>query len=140
MTAWPAGMVWRNHFRRNLLDELEPRARDGWGETVRRLHGAGVVMLVGTDSPLPGVYVGGSFHEEMRRMVEAGVPAGDVLLGATGRAARWIEAAPDYGTVEVGKVADLVLVEGDPVVDIGATRAIVEVWRAGRPVGRKVPK
>lgn len=115
-------------------------ARDGWGETVRRLHGAGVVMLVGTDSPLPGVYVGGSFHEEMRRMVEAGVPAGDVLLGATGRAARWIEAAPDYGTVEVGKVADLVLVEGDPVVDIGATRAIVEVWRAGRPVGRKVPK
>ncbi|MCB9553615.1 MAG: amidohydrolase family protein [Myxococcales bacterium] len=113
--------------------------RDAWAESVRRLHAAGVVMLVGTDSVLPGVYPGASFHEELRRLVAAGIPAGEVLLGATGRAARWIEAAPAFGTVEVGKVADLVLVEGDPLSDITAAAAIVEVWRAGRPVGRQRP-
>ena len=45
MTAWPAGMVWRNHFRRNLLDELEPRARDGWGEAEAAVLGPSLAQF-----------------------------------------------------------------------------------------------
>lgn len=114
-------------------------ARPTWAETVARLHAAGVTLLVGTDSALPGVYPGSSFHAELRLLVEAGVPPAEVLMGATARAARWAEDTPDYGTVEQGKIADLVLVEGDPLTDITAAAAIVDVWRAGRSIGRRVP-
>lgn len=114
-------------------------ARPSWAPTIARLHAAGVTLLVGTDAALPGVYPGSSFHEELRRLVEAGVPPAEVLMGATARAALWAEDTPDYGTVEVGKVADLVLVEGDPLTDITAAAAIVDVWRAGRSIGRRAP-
>ena len=52
-----------------------------WSGDARTLHAAGVIMRAGTDSPLPGIFPGSSVHEEMRLLVEAGIPAGEVISG-----------------------------------------------------------
>jgi imidazolonepropionase-like amidohydrolase len=105
-------------------------------ENVARLHRAGVEIITGTDSSLPANMAGAALHEEMRLLVEAGVPSFEVLLGATSRPARLFFGDPDFGTIEVGKVADLVLVEGDPLEDIRATAQIREVIQGGAIIER----
>ncbi|APR81253.1 amidohydrolase [Minicystis rosea] len=105
-----------------------------WFGNARTLHEAGVTMLVGTDSPLPGIFPGSSLHEEMRLLVEAGIPPGEVLLGATSRAADVL--ALDVGRLEEGRPAELVLVRGDPVADIRAAVAVDMVVLRGRVVRR----
>jgi imidazolonepropionase-like amidohydrolase len=105
-------------------------------ENVARLYRAGVAILTGTDSSLPGDMAGASLHEEMRLLVDAGVPTFEVLLGATSRPARLLASAPEFGTIEVGKVADLVLVDGDPLADIRATARIREVIQGGAIIRR----
>lgn len=105
-----------------------------WKDNVRTLHAAGVTMLVGTDSPLPGVFPGSSYHEEMRLLVEAGIPPGEVLLGATARAADVL--GLDVGRVEEGRPADLVLVKGDPLTSIADAAAVEMVVLRGKVVKR----
>lgn len=109
-----------------------------WPESVRNLVAAGVPLFVGTDSALPGTYPGGSLHHEMELMHRFGVPLEDVLLGATSRPAEWIAPDADFGRIAPGYVADLVLVSGDPRLDFAALHRIVEVWRDGDRVPRKV--
>lgn len=106
-----------------------------WRENVQRLHAAGVVMLVGTDSPLPGVFPGSAYHEEMRLLVEHGVPAADVLRGATSRAADVL--GLEVGRIESGRPADLVLVKGDPLANIADAAEVEMVLVRGR-VARRV--
>jgi imidazolonepropionase-like amidohydrolase len=67
------------------------------------------------------------------------MPAAEVLLGATARAARFLDAGATFGTVEAGKAADLVLIRGDPLADISTTRNIVQVFIAGVPLDRHPP-
>jgi imidazolonepropionase-like amidohydrolase len=110
-----------------------------WSENARRLHEAGVRIIVGSDSTVQGVYAGSAIHEEMRLLKEAGIDTATILLGATSRAAGLFLDDPDFGTVEVGKRADLLLVQGDPLQDIEATTRIVHVVQGGRVVERRTP-
>jgi imidazolonepropionase-like amidohydrolase len=105
-----------------------------WKDNARTLHEAGVTMLVGTDSPLPAVFPGSSMHEEMRLLVEAGIPAGEVLRGATARAADAL--GLDVGRLEEGRPAELVLVKGDPTARIGDAAEVAMVVLRGRVVRR----
>ncbi|MCB9777017.1 MAG: amidohydrolase family protein [Alphaproteobacteria bacterium] len=110
----------------------------GFGEVTRRMHDAGVPVLVGTDAPLPGIWPGSGLHREMAALVDAGMPPADVLAGATGKTADWLAGDPalgvDFGRIAPGQTADLLLVVGDPTRDITATQDIAGVWRAGRRV------
>jgi imidazolonepropionase-like amidohydrolase len=101
-------------------------------ENIRMLHGFGQKFLIGTDSPIPGAYAGSGFHLEMEGLHTAGVPAGEILLGATSRAALILQGDPDFGFVQAGKVADLVLIQGNPLLDLKATRNIAFLVRNGR--------
>jgi imidazolonepropionase-like amidohydrolase len=104
---------------------------------VLALYRAGARMLVGTDSAILGNIAGASIHDEMRMLFESGVPAADILLGATSRSAAFFFERPEFGTIEPGKIADLLLVEGNPLDDIRATERIRLVVRAGRVVRRE---
>ena len=120
-----------------MAREVDPAVMRG---NARVLYEAGVPLLIGTDSALPGAYPGGGFHEELRLLHEAGVPVSELLLAATSRAAAIVAAQPDFGLdfgqVAPGMSADLLLVEGDPREDFGALTRIVKVIRAGRVVQR----
>ena len=78
----------------------------------------------------------GSLHEEMRLLVEAGVPVGEVLLAATSGTARFLDPEGRFGAIEVGFAADLLLVDGDPTTDIRRTEDIVQVFVGGQPARR----
>lgn len=128
---------WRSTFHFNLgwSEEDFARARAAWPrflELARRLHEGGVMLVAGTDANNPWIVPGVSFHRELELLVEAGVPEHDVLVIATRNGARVLGLEDEIGTVEVGKAADLVLLGGDPLVDISNTRKIVWTMQAGR--------
>ena len=98
---------------------------------VATMHRAGVRILAGTDAPLRNSPPGFGLHEELMLLVRGGLSTFDVLRSATWEPARYfgIDAA---GTVEAGKFADLVLLDSNPLLDIGNTRRISAVIANGR--------
>jgi imidazolonepropionase-like amidohydrolase len=107
-------------------------------EIVKRLQRAGVPFLAGTDTPA-GVDVlpGFSLHQELQRFVDAGFTPVEALQTATINPARFLEKLGDFGTVEKGKIADLVLLDANPLDDIGNTRKIAAVVANGRYYSRE---
>jgi imidazolonepropionase-like amidohydrolase len=116
-------------------DPLSVRKRfvDHELEIVRKLHTAGVPFLAGTDTPA-GVDVtpGISLHLELQRFVAAGFTPLEALQTATVNPARFYGKLSDYGSVEKGRVADLVLLSANPLENIANTRAIAGVVADGK--------
>jgi len=94
-------------------------------------------VLSGTDFLEPFLFPGTSLHEELVELVrQVGMTPYQVLQGATRQAAQAVGLQDSYGTVQAGKVADLVLLDGDPLASIENTRRIDAVVRAGRLLDR----
>ena len=110
-----------------VTPETDVRYRASWRkmmDMVALLHRAGIPMVVGTDGT-----AGFTVHRELELWVEAGIPAADALYSATLGPARITRRDDRLGTVEPGKLADLVLVDGDPtrtISDIRRTRLVVK--------------
>lgn len=102
-------------------------------EVVGMLHKAGVPFLAGTDTPA-GVHVfpGFSLHEELQRFVAAGFTPLEALQTATLNPARFFGMEEQLGTVEKGKLADLVLLSANPLEEIGNTQKIAGVVLNGQ--------
>jgi Amidohydrolase family len=88
---------------------------------------AGVPIVAGTDSLVPGVVAGFSLHDELAALAKAGLSNRQVLESATRLPAQWLGTIDDRGVVAVGKRADLLLLEGNPLQDIKNTRRIAGV-------------
>lgn len=125
--------------RRGLLEgglpvtpEKEPRYRDSFAAMLRMLaalHRAGVPIVAGTDS------LGGfALVRELELYVKAGIPAPEVLRMATLGAARAAGQGERLGSIESGKLADFILVDGDPSADPGALRNLRLVVKDGMPL------
>jgi imidazolonepropionase-like amidohydrolase len=97
------------------------------------LRKAGVRVLAGTDAGNAGTLYGASLHHELAQLVEAGFTPREALAAATSMPADTFRLGK-RGRIATGYKADLVLVEGDPLRDIAATRRIVEVWKDGDSV------
>src|SRR5690606_30772700 len=104
-------------------------------EGIAQMHAAGVRVLAGTDAPNPGTAFGASIHRELELLTHAGLSPSEALAAATSVNADTF-GLTDRGRVIEGQAADLMLVEGDPTVDITATRAIVAVYRNGVAIDR----
>jgi len=103
-------------------------------QNLKRLFDAGVNVGFGTDSgALPGRIPGFSEHRELELMVQAGLTPMQAITAATGENAKLLHAA-DRGTIAVGKRADLVVLDGDPVADIRNTQKIFAVYHDGRNI------
>jgi imidazolonepropionase-like amidohydrolase len=100
------------------------------------LHRAGADVLVGSDLGNPHVYPGSSVHEEMALLVRAGYRPAEALRAATDGPARYLGAADSLGSIVPGQVADLVLLDADPLADIRNTRRIAAVILRGRVLDR----
>jgi len=124
-----------------LLRQPEPmRQWQQWYEqTIRntaKLYRAGVPLIFGTDTPFA---FGNFFHSvmnEVRALKLAGLPNEAILRMATSEAAVALDIDDRLGTIEVGKLADLVIVDGDPLSDIEALGRVRLVVKEGRIVYR----
>lgn len=120
-------------------DPLAVRARFVRHELdlVRKLYAAGVGFLAGTDTPagvdlIPGV----SLHLELQRFVAAGFTPLEALQTATLNPAKYYHRLQDFGSVQVGRLADLVLLSANPLEDITNTRKITGVLADGQYLAR----
>jgi imidazolonepropionase-like amidohydrolase len=106
-------------------------------EMTLAMHRAGVPLMAGTDSAA-GVYVmpGFSLHQELELFVKAGLTPMEALQTATLNPAKFLGRTRDLGTVEKGKLADLVLLDANPLDDISNTQKISAVVLAGRYLSR----
>lgn len=98
---------------------------------IAALNHAGITFGVGTDSPVE-MKNGNSYHKELSRMVNAGLPDVKALIAATKNGAEALGKSDELGTIEVGKFADLLLVDGQPWQDITELKNIEMVILSGR--------
>lgn len=113
------------------------RAQTVWPkvlELVRRLHEAGVELTAGTDLVNPNVIPGVGFHRELELLHDAGIQPAGILRIATLNGARAIGKAHELGTLETGKLADIVVLAANPLEDIRNTQRIEAVYIAGRDI------
>ena len=125
----------------------EQTARNGNLEATRReleialkntakIAAAGIPLALGTDSGSPGRFPGLWEHREMELLVQAGLTPMQAIQVATINSARLLRVDRQYGSLEPGKVADLVILNADPLADITNSRRIDSVWMDGKQVDR----
>lgn len=117
-----------------------PRGADSVGQAmfakrlaqVATMHRAGVLVLTGTDAPLRNSPPGFGLHEELGLLVRGGMSPFQVLRAATFEAANYFGMLDSAGTIAPNKLADLVLLDANPLTDIRNTRRIRAVVANGR--------
>jgi Tol biopolymer transport system component/imidazolonepropionase-like amidohydrolase len=129
----PADRRWYSGppFVASRIPEMERIIRDNRAQ-VRRLHDAGVTLGAGTDIVAPPW----ALHTELEELVASGLTPAEALAAATSTAARVLGAEREIGTVAPGRIADLVILDADPLLDIRNTRRIWGLIQGGRVVDR----
>jgi imidazolonepropionase-like amidohydrolase len=134
--------IWKKS-RIAQMQALSPRDSELHAQLLRKsmdlvaeMQKAGVKILAGTDSPAPYVFPGSGLHDELQLLVESGLTPFEALQSATKSPAEFLHTAKDSGTVEKGKFADLVLLDGNPLDDIRNTRKIRAIILHGKLLDR----
>jgi imidazolonepropionase-like amidohydrolase len=117
-------------------EETDEKLKSIMYANLKLLYEAGITIALSTDAGNPGTLHGISVYDELEAMQKAGIPAKDLIPMATQNGARAMRRIDDFGTLEVGKMADLIILEKDPSVDASNFRSITHVMRGGllRPV------
>ena len=130
LVAYERGFVlWSND-----PESLKPRldVHEKQIELVRMMHQAGVKIMAGSDFSDWGMVPGIDLHNELALLVEAGFSPLEALQAATLNPAKFLGKTDIYGTIQVGRVADLVLLDQNPLEDISHTRKINAVVLGGK--------
>jgi hypothetical protein len=106
-------------------------------DLVGAMHHTGVEIMAGTDVGNPYIYPGFSLHDELVLLVKAGLTPMEALQSATRDPAKYLGLLDSIGTVGKGKLADLVLLDANPLKDISNTQRIVAVVINGKLLSRE---
>jgi hypothetical protein len=117
--------------------EQQKMLLDGHLRLVKAMHKAGVPLMAGTDTPVPYCFPGSGLHDELELFVKAGLSPAETLAAATRNPAEYLGLLKEQGTVEPGKLADLVLLDANPLDDIRNTRKVHAVVLAGRLIPKE---
>lgn len=124
-----------NNYNKNASPESIKRLEkmiDFNNRLVKALKEMNVPIVAGTDAGSSGVIWGFSLHDELSLLVEAGLSPLEALMCATRLPATWLGIDKQVGTVEVGKFADLILLDANPLMDINNTQKISGVFVNGK--------
>ena len=127
---WQDAYGWKEH-----TPEFNAQARRVFQkqlEVIGMMNRAGVRLIAGTDTANPYVFPGFSLPDELALLVQAGLTPAEALRTATINPARYFDMEKSLGTVEKGKIADLVLLDANPLTDINNTRKIDAVIVGGK--------
>jgi hypothetical protein len=132
---------WQTFFTFNIgcKDEDFIRAQKVWPKVlgfVNRLHKQGVSLSIGSDLGNPWVIPGLSVHQEMQIFSNAGIANKDILKMATINAAKELGISDKYGSIEHGKMANLVFLNKNPLENIANTKTISQVYLSGKAIKR----
>ena len=130
LKAWRSGVA-DNSAASARVNTVAKLSENDWKLT-GEIETAGVRLLAGSDSLDEGVIPGFSLHLELSQLVKAGLTPMEAIHAATAEAAEFLGRTKDFGIVETGKVADVILLEANPVENIANTRKILAVIRDGR--------
>ena len=97
----------------------------------------GARILAGSDTPNAYCVPGFALHRELALLVEAGLTPAEALRAATWNPAEFLRMTEDHGSIDAGKVADMVVLDANPLEAIGNTRRIHAVIRRGRVTDAK---
>lgn len=126
---------YRNNIKNAPAYKKNVKAFETALKNVKKLHDAGVLVALGTDSGAQAIRAQGfSEHLELELLVQAGLTPLQAITVATRNSARLLKIDDRFGTIEKGKVADLLIIEGNPSGNIQQSRNIVAVYKAGREV------
>jgi imidazolonepropionase-like amidohydrolase len=109
----------------------------GAESNVKRLWDAGVVIAAGTDAPYPGDFQGEGLHRELELLVESGLTPLQAITAATKNAATIVDANQEWGTLEAGRLANILLIDGKPDQNIHDTHRIVLLIKQGEIIDRE---
>jgi imidazolonepropionase-like amidohydrolase len=118
-------------------DKIDAAIWQNWAEIVKGLNQAGVPLMVGTDLMVPGIIPGYAVHDEMLIWQDVGIPAADILRSATLVPAQFMGLGDRLGSIDEGKTASMVLVQGNPLDDIRNARKIESVFLRGKYFNRQ---
>src|SRR6202000_2507564 len=108
----------------------------GAESNVPRLLAADILFAAGTDAVYPGDFQGEGLHRELELLVESGLTPLQGITTATKNAAAIVNASKEWGTLEAGKLANLIIVQGNPDQRIGDTRRVAVVIKKGAGIDR----
>jgi hypothetical protein len=106
-------------------------------EILKIMHRSGVAVLAGTDVGNPFIYAGFSLHDELELLVQSGLTPFEALRTATVNPAKYLGMEKSLGTIEKGKLADLVLLDANPLANISNTRKVNAVITNGHLLKRQ---
>jgi imidazolonepropionase-like amidohydrolase len=118
-------------------DKMDQAVWQNWAEIVKGLNQAGVPLMVGTDLMVPGIIPGYAVHDEMLIWQKVGIPAADILRSATLVPAKFMGLGDRLGSIDEGKTASMVLVQGNPLDDIRNAQKIDGVFLRGKYFNRQ---
>jgi imidazolonepropionase-like amidohydrolase len=131
-TEWsPANNAYVKRFKKESVPHFKSQYRL-LEKLVKGLRDAGGRLLAGTDAPVPSIVPGFSLHDELKDMVASGLTPYEALRAATANVAEFFGTSGEAGTVEVGKRADLILLDANPLKDVAATARRAGVMARGR--------
>jgi imidazolonepropionase-like amidohydrolase len=133
---WYQGAEKQDEFATQAEFALRERLLARSMQVVKQMVAAGVPIMAGTDSAAPYVVPGFALHEEMGLLVRAGLTPMQTLQAATKNPAEFLGKLESQGTIEKGKIADLVLLDGDPLADIENVERIRGVFVRGKLLDR----
>jgi len=113
-----------------------PAIQAGFKQLVPLLQSKRIRLLAGTDLGTTGIIPGESLHDELALLVAAGFTPAEALRAATLNPADFLGLSDSLGTIEAGKIPDMVLLDADPLADITNTRRIAFVFQRGRVASR----
>jgi imidazolonepropionase-like amidohydrolase len=133
LKGWPAG-----RFTKDWTPEQYAAAQKAWPKLLaltKKMYDGGVEMVVGTDTAGPWIVPGASVHDEMQLLADAGIPPPAIIRMATFNAARALRREKEFGSIQAGRRADLVVLTKNPLQSIANTRSIALVMQGGKIVG-----